>query len=409
MALRSWLRVLVAGAAVLGLASCSEADRAVLGAPGCPDGQAADPAPRKARAGAVWAWSPMNGAPAGSPAEGPVPGWSDVVSVADGRWTTVAVRADGTVWSYGTNIGGSLGQGSYERHYQAEPRRVPGIDDARTVHGSGPTFYVVRRDGTVTAWGDDRFLVNGGKREGHTGVTTPQQVPGLKDVVSMGPGSLNAFALRSDGRVRGWGINLTDVLGDVDGTRLTTIDGVDGVVDVASAGGAVVALKADGRVCAWGNNSHGLLGTEPRGGQTGSPVLVPGLTDVVQVAGGEDVAYALDRDGVVRAWGRGVGGALGDGDVQDHSSAGPTRVEGLPEIRRIAASGLTGLAIDSKGGLWGWGSGLGLGKRAGGNAARPVRIPLPGPALDLSGAHVVLDPAPPGDTTGGEPFQDTTP
>ncbi|MBT3151662.1 RCC1 repeat domain-containing protein [Streptomyces sp. CHD11] len=406
---RTWLRVLVAGVAVLGLAGCSKADRAVHGAPRCPEGPAAQPAPRQVPPGVAWAWASMNGAPAGSRAEGAVPGWTDVVSVADGRWTTVAVRADGTVWSYGTNIGGSLGQGSYERHYRAEPRRVPGIDDARTVHSSGPTFYVVRRDGTVTAWGDDRFLVNGGKREGYNGVPTPQRVPGLEDIVSMGPGSLNAFALRSDGRVRGWGINLTDVLGDVDGTRLTTIDGVGGVVDVASAGGAVVALKADGRVCAWGNNAHGLLGTEPRGGQSGRPVRVPGLTDVVQVAGGDNVAYALDRDGVVRAWGRGVGGTLGDGDTSDHSSTAPVRVAGLPGIRRIAASGLTGLAIDSKGGLWGWGSGLGLGERAGGDADRPVRIPLPGPALDLSGTHVILDPAPPEDATGGTPFQDTTP
>ncbi|WP_149547285.1 RCC1 domain-containing protein [Streptomyces marokkonensis] len=407
MARKSWLRVLVAGA-VLGAAGCGEADRAVLGAPRCPDGPPARPAPRQAQPGFAWAWFPMAGAPAGGIQAGPVPGWTDVVSVADGRFTTVAVRADGTVWSYGTNVGGSLGQGHTERHYQAEPRQVPGIDDAREVHGSGPTFYVVRRDGTVTAWGSDRFLVNGGKREGYDGVATPRRVPGLGDVVSMGPGSLNAFALRSDGRVRGWGINLTDVLGGTDGTRLTTIDGVRGVVDVASAGGAVVAVKGDGRVCAWGNNAYGLLGAEPRGGQSGRPVLVPGLTDVVQVAGGENVAYALDRDGVVRAWGRGAGGALGDGRTSDHTSAKPVCVTGLPEIRRIAALGLTGLAIDTRGGLWGWGSGLGLGGRAGAGAARPVRIPLPGPALDLSGRHVILEHAPSADATGRGPFQDAT-
>ncbi|MFE1029539.1 RCC1 domain-containing protein [Streptomyces sp. NPDC058818] len=395
MTVKPWLRVLVAGAAVLGLVGCSKADRAVLGAPGCPDGPVAHVSPRQVPVGTVWAWSPHFGAPVDSRQKGLVPGWSDVVSVADDGHTTVAVRADGTVWSYGTNVAGSLGRGSLERFYEAEPRQISGVDEASAVYSSGATFYVVRRDGTVMAWGQDRFLVRAGKREGHDGVATPQHVPGVRDIVSMGPGLLNAFALRSDGRVRGWGINVTDVLGDTGGTRLTTIDDVKGVVDVASAGGAVIAAKADGHVCAWGNNAHGLLGIEPRGGQMGRPLLVPALKDVVQVAGGNDVAYALGRDGVVRAWGRGVNGALGDGDTSDHARAEPVRVAGLPRIRRIAAFGLTGLAIDVEGRLWGWGSGLGLGRYAENGAAHPVRIPLPRRALDLSGHHVILEDVPP--------------
>ncbi|CAM5640270.1 RCC1 domain-containing protein [Streptomyces pilosus] len=325
-----------------------------------------------------------------------MPGWTDVVSIADTGFTTVAVRADGTAWSYGTNVGGSLGHGFLERRHVYRPGPVTGIDDARAVYGNGPTFYVLRGDGTVTAWGHDRFLVNGGRREGRGGVPVPRRVPGTGDVVAMGPGRLNAFVLRSDGRVRGWGVNITSVLGDTRGTRPTTIARLRGVAGVASAGGAVVAVTADGRVRAWGSNAHGLLGSEPLGGRRGRPVLVAGLRDVVQVAGGSDVAYALDREGVVRAWGRGASGALGDGDTSQHASAGRVRVDGLPEIRRIAAFGLTGLALDTDGGLWGWGSGLGLGRYGADDAGRrPVRIPLPGPALDLSGRHVVLDGAAP--------------
>ncbi|MFF9337634.1 hypothetical protein [Streptomyces albogriseolus] len=57
---------------------------------------------------------------------------------------------------------------------------------------------------------------------------------------------------------------------------------------------------------------------------------------MVRVAG-DDVAYALDRHGRVWAWGRGAGGALGDGDRSQHASAKPVRVSGLPGIRRVAA------------------------------------------------------------------------
>ncbi|CCK29022.1 RCC1 repeat domain-containing protein [Streptomyces davaonensis JCM 4913] len=389
MTAKSWLRVLLAGAAVLTLAGCSKADRAVMFAPGCPEGPAARPTQRELPPGTAWAWQAPYNAPAGSFTAGPVPGLTDVVSIADSGHTTVAVRADGTVWSYGTNVSGSLGRGSQERVYEAEPSQVTGIGGpAHAVYSSGPTFYVVLRDGTVTAWGSDRFLVKGGKREGYDGVTVPERVSRAENVVAMGPGLLNAFALRSDGRILGWGINLTDVLGDRDGTRIGTIPDVEGVVDVSSAGGAVVALKADGKVCAWGSNVHGLLGVAPTGGQSARPLQVEGLKNIEQVVGGSDVAYALDRDGTVRAWGRGAGGALGDGDTTDHVSANPTRVTGLPKIRRISATGLTGYAIDTEGGLWAWGSGIPLSQ----GTARPVRIPLPAPALDVSGHHAILLP-----------------
>ncbi|MGW3681085.1 RCC1 domain-containing protein [Streptomyces prasinus] len=393
MAGSAWLRGLVAGAVVLGVVGCGKGDRAVTGAPECPDDGGGRPRPVRTEGGAVWAYGPHFAPPQGArQGEGAVPGWTDVVSVADSGHTTAAVRADGTVWAYGTNIKGSLGQGAFERVYEGTPRQVAGISDARAVYTGGSTFFVVREDGSVVGWGSENILVNAGKRESRKGVPRPRAVPGADDVVSMGPGSLNAFALRSDGRVLGWGINLTDVLGEVDGTRLTTVDGVEGVVDVASAGGAVVAAKGDGRVCAWGSNAHGLLGVEPRGGQSGRPLLVPGLEDIVQVAGGNDVAFALDGDGAVWAWGRGVGGVLGDGDASDHVSVKPVRVRGLPPIRRIASFQFTGLAVDTDGGLWGWGSALVLGGHGKGRSgAAPVRIPVPGPVLDVSGRHVIVE------------------
>ncbi len=388
MTTKSWLRFLLAGAAVVTLAGCSKADRAVMFAPPCPEGPAARPTQRELPTGAVWAWKTPYGAQEGTFREGPIPGLTEVVSLADSGHTTVAVRADGTVWSWGTNVSGSLGHGSAERIYEARPRQVTGVGDAHAVYNSGTTFYVVLRDGTVMAWGSDRFLVKGGKREGYEGVTVPERVSGVGNVAVMGPGDLNAFALRADGRVTGWGINLTDVLGDRNDTRIGTIPDVEGVVDVSSAGEAVVAVKADGKVCAWGSNAHGLLGVEPTGGQTANPVRVGGLRNIVQVAGGANVAYAVDRDGRVWAWGRGAGGALGDGDIADHVRAKPIRVTGLPKIRRVSAFGLMGHAIDTKGRLWAWGSGAPAAETPG----RPVRIPLPAPALDVSGHHVLVRP-----------------
>jgi regulator of chromosome condensation len=394
---------LAAGAAALFvLAACSAADRAVLTAPSCAAGTAA-PATSAPTPGTVYAWRPHfaaqnvpgRSAPPPPPPVGPqpVPGWTDVVSIAGSGHTTFAVKTDGTVWAYGLGHHGLLGDGDPERHAVDVPQQVAGIAGARSVHVVGSAAFAVLRDGTVMGWGDG-LLAHAG-RTGSVGqhVATPIPIPGLEGVVSIADGELTAIALQAGGTVTGWGTNVTDVLGDHDGTSATTIDDVEGVVGVASAGGAVIAVTGRGSVCAWGNNAHGLLGVEPRGGQTGRPVTVDGLSGIVQVAGGHDLAYALDATGTVRAWGRGVHGALGDGDSSDHVSTVPTVVTGVPPARWIGATGFTGFAVDTDGRLWAWGSALPLGGHAPPEgAARPVHIPLPGPVLSASGMHALVRP-----------------
>lgn len=390
-------------AALFLLTACSAADRAVLTAPPCADGTAAPPTSAPTP-GTVYAWRPHFAAqnvpgrteppepPPASPQ--PVPGWTDVVSIAGSGHTTFAVKTDGTVWAYGLGHHGLLGDGDPERHIVVVPQQVAGIAGARSVHVVGSAAFAVLRDGTVMGWGEG-LLAHAG-RTGSVGqhVATPIPIPGLRGVVSIADGDLTAIALQADGTVTGWGVNLTDVLGDHDGTSATTIKDVEGAVGVASAGGAVIAVTGRGSVCAWGNNTHGLLGVEPRGGQSGRPVTVEGLSDIVQVAAGHDVAYALDAAGTVRAWGRGVRGALGDGDTSDHVSTVPTVVTGIPPARWIGATGFTGFAVDIDGRLWAWGSTLPLGDHAPPRgAAVPVQIPLPGPVLSASGLHAIIGPA----------------
>jgi hypothetical protein len=81
------------------------------------------------------------------------------------------------------------------------------------------------------------------------------------------------------------------------------------------------------------------------------------------------------------------------------SAAVPAVIAGLPPARWIGASGLTGFAVDTEGGLWGWGSGLAMGAATpvgAPGAAHPVRIPQPGPVLAVAGGHAIVGPAGPG-------------
>lgn len=370
--------------ALAGATACSAADRAVLTAPSCSDATASPTPPRNAPGQAYLLGQVVRS----SLPPGPVAGWEDVVSVADAGTTLAAVHPDGTVSVVGVDHEGLLAGTGGGAQETLVPRTVPGIADALSVAAVSSTFVVTHTDGTMTAWGE-AFLASGGDRGPAPVQPVPSPVPGVSDVVSAADGSLTTLALRSDGSVLGWGINLTQILGERDGTAVREIRDVPGAVSVANAGGAAVVATGVGEVCAWGNNVHGLLGVEPRGGQTPGPVRVEGLEEIVQVAGGNDFALALDSRGDVRAWGRTAHGTLGDGTAEDTAVATPRVVPGLPPLRWIGAAESASYGIDTSGALWAWGRGP-L------RAADPVpdtvprQIPLPGPAQHVSGAVVLL-------------------
>lgn len=379
--------VTLLGLGITGLTACSEADTAVATAPECAR-SSASPEPERHEPGQAFLIGQVIRS---SLPPGPVPGWERVVSVADTGTALAAVHPDGTVSVVGVNHEGSLAGTSGGAEETVRPHRVPSVTDAVSVAGVGSSFIVTHSDGTVTSWGDS-FIANGGDRDDSRDETVPEKINKVEDVVSVTSGPLAAYALRSDGKVQGWGLNITENLGNPKGTAVRTIEGVRGARSLADANGAVVIANGDGHVCAWGNNSNGLLGVEPRGGQTGDPVRIEGLENVVQVAGGHDYAMALDTAGEVRAWGRTGFGSLGNGTDENTAISTPRVVPGLPPLRWIGASEGTAYGIDESGKLWSWGSGP---RQAPYEIpdSRAHEVPLPGPAQTVAGIVVLLEPA----------------
>lgn len=366
--------------------SCTAADRALIGAPQCSD---ADASPSRVQ------HDPGQAVLIGSVARsalppGPIDGWERVISVAHAGTAIAAVHPDGRVSVAGTEQDGILAGLAGPDGGLVEPRTVEGVTGAVSVAAVGSTFLVTHRDGTLTAWGES-FIASGGEREDTREQPTPQRVSDVDDVVSVAHGSMSALALRSDGSVRGWGINLTQLLGEPDGTRVRTIRDVPGAVSIANAGGATVVASGAGEVCALGNNVHGLLGVEPLGGQSPRVVRIEGLQRVEQVAGGHNFALARDSAGGVWAWGRNDSGISGEGDAADTAISVPRRVPGLPPLRWIGAADFTAYGIDGDGGLWAWGGRLTQEPYVT-NGPRPQRVPLPGPAQYVSGDVVLLEP-----------------
>jgi alpha-tubulin suppressor-like RCC1 family protein len=194
----------------------------------------------------------------------------------------------------------------------------------------------------------------------------------LTGIVSIAAGAGDGYALRQDGTVWGWG---DDSLGQLGAGRCTAVQvtrhkgsgcppagtpvevrGVSGVTAIAAGAYTVYALKRDGTVWAWGDNSFGAVGSDISRLSSAEPVRVEGLGHVQEITAGSYTAYAVLRDGSVRAWGRGADGELGDGAATNRVV--PTRVLSQTQVVRVAAGGAMAYALDQRGQVWAWGSGV---------------------------------------------------
>jgi alpha-tubulin suppressor-like RCC1 family protein len=280
-------------------------------------------------------------------------------TVATGRQHAVAVRSNGTVWTWGANGYGALGDGTTTT--RNAPVQVPGITNAVKVAAGEYNSFAILSDGTVRAWGFNYYNQLG---DG-TGITrtTPVQVQGLTNVAAVASGLFHTLALRTDGTVWAWGANFNGQLGDGTHTARAIpvqIPGLANVMAVAADGEHNLAVRADGTVWAWGHNHQGQLGntTIPisPGSHSTTPVQAQGLTTAVDVGAGLGHSMAVLADGTARAWGDNYFGQLGDGTNADRST--PVQIQGLTGVMLVDGGTegyLYSIAVRADGSLMTWG------------------------------------------------------
>jgi Regulator of chromosome condensation (RCC1) repeat len=261
--------------------------------------------------------------------------------------------AANTARAWGLNNSGGLGNGTMTPPVNT-PVTVSGLTGDVSVAGGYKSGYAVKYDGTVWAWGFNSLGELGNSSTVDSDI--PVQVTGLTHVTAVAAGLETVLALKADGTVWAWGDGTDGALGNglLSGSTSTPtqVPGLSGVTAIAESTRTGYALHANGTVSSWGLNTYGGLGDGTTTSRA-SAALVTGLSGATAIAAGAYSAYALIAGGTVMAWGLGTTGELGNG--VHTSSDSPVPVSSVTGVTAIGAGADSGYAI-SAGGLWSWGS-----------------------------------------------------
>lgn len=292
------------------------------------------------------------------------------------QWATdfsLALLADGTVWAWGNNNFGQLGDGTTVS--KTYPVQVVGITNAVAIAAGGSAGrdnsvmgMALLADGTVRTWGGNRYGQLGNGTTVNSSV--PVQVTGLSGVIDISCSGDFAYALLANGTIKSWGCNYFSytygrgMLGDGTITnRYTpvTVSGINNAVGIAACSYYGLALLADGTIKGWGNNSKRQLGDGTTTTRL-TPVTVKGVSNAVAIAGsyfdsGNPSSIALLADGTLRTWGSNNHGQLGDGTALTRYT--PVQVVGINNAVAVARGGIDWHAVildDGTVKIWGYGS-----------------------------------------------------
>jgi len=262
------------------------------------------------------------------------------VSVSAGVYHSLALTADGSVWSWGGGFFGQLGHGDMQD--QLLPKKIETFAGRRVVAVSagGHHSLALTADGAVCSWGDGAYgrLGHGDEQD----QLLPKKIETFtgRRVVTVSAGARHSLATTADGAAWSWGSGGFGQLGHGDQQSQPLPKKVEAfagrrVVAVSAGYSHNLAITADGAMWSWGSGGVGQLG---HGDMQGQPLPKKIETfagrRVVAVSAGDRHSIAITADGAVWSWGYGASGQLGHGDQQNQLL--PKQVEAFAGQRVVA-------------------------------------------------------------------------
>ncbi|HET6494218.1 MAG TPA: hypothetical protein VFH61_02500, partial [Thermoleophilia bacterium] len=362
MSTRRYVRILLAIVlvlvpAVVGVLAAANVESRAASLPGPQAAHGSDSTLLIKPNGSLWAWGRNDygqlgdGTTTGSPVAIRVGAATDWRAVACGDQFSLGIRSDGSLWAWGENTYGSLGLGDIA--HRSTPQRVGSSTAWVAVAGGNDHALALRGDGTLWAWGHN---ASGQLGLGDTAdVLAPAQVGSATDWDAVSCGADFSAALKDDGTLWTWGHNSRSQLGlgDTDG-RLepTQVGGDPDWTSVQCGDEDARALKSGGTLWAWGYNSFGQLGLGDKKIRT-TPTQVGSDTDWAEIACGDDHTVARKSGGSLWACGDNTYGQLGQGDTTALDTL--TRVGAAADWSRVLCGDDFTTALRPGGELWGCG------------------------------------------------------
>lgn len=273
-------------------------------------------------------------------------------SISGGRYHTLAIKLNGTLWAWGINATGQLGDGSNTN--KNNPTQIGASNNWQSVNAGGNYSHGIKQDGTLWAWGYN----NMGQLGDGTLIdkNTPTQIVTATNwqSVSSGEGGHTA-AIKQDGTLWAWGWNNYGQLGDgtnIDKLVPTQIGTATNWQSVSVGYQYTLAIKQDGTLWAWGANNSGQLGDGSNTNKN-TPVQIGTLTNWRLAAAGINHSLALRQDATIWLWGNNTNGQIGDGTNTDKNI--PTQLGTATNWQGISVNGGQSFSIKQDETLWAWG------------------------------------------------------
>jgi len=281
-----------------------------------------------------------------------------------------AIKTDGSLWTWGSNYQGSLGQNQAQGLKTSSPAQIGSDTTWATVSSNFGGMAAVKTDGTLWSWGYGGTIGWLGENS-RTNRSSPIQVPGFSGASTVegkvSVGNRQWTAIKTDGTLWVCGNNNEGFLGtnqnpselkaysspvQIPGTNWNTV--------LSRAAYWTIAGKTDGTLWVWGSagTGSGRDGSNgaPGGNSTSSPVQVPGtdwVTDARGYYGTASAIAAIKTDGSLWTWGSGGSGQNGQNNHVDYSS--PIQVGTETTWNKVGGGAYHFLATKTDGSLWTWG------------------------------------------------------